>query len=84
MVFLFAIPSLGDSRGAVVNDMPGENADSRCRGQKKRSRNFRSRADFASMSLYGEERKRHCGKAVVRAATCFAPQRGRIPAYSTK
>ena len=34
---------------------------------------------FASLSLYGEVRKRHCGKAVVRAARRPPPQRRSNP-----
>ena len=37
---------------------------------------------FASLSLYGEVRKRHCGKAVVRAATWPPPQRRSNPTLS--
>ena len=38
---------------------------------------------FASLSLYGEVRKRHCGKAVVRAEPGPARRRG-IPPKSAR
>ena len=64
-LFLFAYLA-GIRTGAVVNGAPGE-LRRRAAGADEAAPQFPQPRRFASLSLYGEVRKRHCGKAVVRA-----------------